>query len=239
MKINTVITAAGDSESVFLNAGFETPKNLLVVDGKEVLLRAATSYAHDLSRTTISLNREECLKWPTLIMVEGWHSEIRIVQVSSMVPGALVSAILALENIPLDEPLVVAAGDSEITGGIKNYIREFISSGIDLGTIVFKSQNPRWSYIATGKNDYVQQVAEKRVIGPLATTGVFYFQTAQSFLHLAEWCFTNNAMHLGRFYLSSTINAAIIHGLKVKYIEIPRSEYRSWSLPVDFIEQQG
>lgn len=239
MKINTVITAAGDSESVFLKAGFDTPKNLLVVDGKEVLFRAASSYAHDLTRTTISLNREECLKWPTISKVQGWHSQIRIVRVSSLVPGALVSAILALDTIPLDEPLVVAAGDSEITGGIKNYIREFVSSGIDLGTIVFKSQNPRWSYISTGKNDAIQQVAEKRVIGPLATTGVFYFQTAQSFLHLSEWCFTNNAVHLGRFYLSSTINAAIMEGLKVKYIEIPRSDYKSWSLPIDFIEQQG
>ena len=83
----------------------------------------------------------------------------------------------------------------------------------------------------------MRHVAEKRVIGPLATTGVFYFRTAELFLNAAKWCLVNNAKDRGVYYVSTALNAIIMEGLSVKYIEIPRHEYRSWSLPIDFIEQ--
>lgn len=235
--IHTVITAAGDSEATFLGAGFHAPKNLLERNGVEILLRAVSSYAQDLSCTTVALNKEECARWPTVEKLRQRYPQVSVALISSKVPGALASSVIAAASIPIESSLIVAAGDSEIGGGISSYVQQFQDREVDAGTIVFQSKDPRWSYISVGQGKNVRQVAEKRVIGPLATTGVFYFRSAEIFRSAAEWCFVNNAKDRGLYYVSTALNAVIMRELKVEYIEIPRSDYISSSLPVDFVEQ--
>lgn len=234
---HTIITAAGRSEEVFLGAGFDAPKNLLIQGGTQILCRAVSSYALDLSKTTVALNKEECLYWPTAKILKACHPTVSLALVSSKVPGALASSVIAVAEVPSQSSLVIAAGDSEIKEGIAGYVQQFQDSELDAGTVVFQSKNPRWSYISVDQQGRVRQVAEKRVIGPLATSGVFYFRTVEIFQRAAEWCFINNAKSRGQYYVSTALNALIMKGLTVGYIEIPRSKYISWSLPIDFIAQ--
>jgi len=235
--ISTVITAAGDSRALFRSAGFGRPRSLMTWAGSEVLLHAVLNYSLDVAQTHIALNDDECLEWNTAETVLKKFPEVRITTVRSGVKGALVSAISAMESVPDDHALVVAAGDSMIEGGIEPMIHEFMATGVAAGTIVFRSSNPRWSYVLPGPDRTIRQVAEKRVIGPLATTGVFYFEQALIFKRAAEWCFVNNAHYRELFYVSTTLNYLVAESLQVGYFEIPRSRYRSWSLPADFAEQ--
>ncbi len=237
--VHTVITAAGDSLSMFLAAGFGKPKNLIRWEGSEVLVRSVKSYSQGLELTNVALNRQECEQWQTILTLQTECPGVNVTTVSPKVSGALVSALLAMDRIPDDVPLVVAAGDSQVDGGIARFVKDFIKNGADAGTIVFPSSDPRWSYVLPGDEGLVRQVAEKRVIGPLATTGVFYYRQAKTFRRAAEWCLVNNARHLGLFYVSTTLNYLISEGQIVRYTEIPRSEYRTWSLPIDFVEQNG
>ena len=237
--VHTVITAAGDSRPLFMAAGFGGPKNLMRWEGSEVLVRAVNSYSQGRQRTRVALNREECDEWPTVVCLQSECPGVVAVTVNPNVAGALVSALLAMDGIPDEAPLVVAAGDSEIDGGITPFVDEFLKSGVDAGTIVFASTNPRWSYVLPGPGGLVRQVAEKRVIGPFATTGVFFFRRAQTFRRAAEWCLVNNARDRGLFYVSTALNYLVMEGLSVRYSEIPREKYRTWSLPVDFVRQSG
>ena len=237
--VHTVITAAGDSLPLFLGAGFSSPKNLIKWHGSEVLVRAVKSYSQDWSRTTVALNRDECSDWPTVDQLQQECPGVSAALVSRQAPGALVSALVAMKDVPSEAPLVVAAGDSQITGGIAPFVERFLEAEDDAGTVVFPSDNPRWSYVSPGLDGHVRQVAEKRVIGPLATTGVFFFRRAELFQRAAEWCLVNNARDRGLFYVSTTLNFMIKEGLRVTYTEIPRGEYRTWSLPIDFVEQTG
>ena len=239
IPIHTVITAAGDSRPLFLGAGFSTPKNLVRWQGTEVLVRAINSYAGDLARTSIAMHRDEAREWHTPEIITAACPGVSVSLVNAGARGALASASVALGAIPPDAPLVVAAGDSEVEGGIGAFTSSFVATGIDAATIAFRSSNPRWSYLATGSDGHVRQVAEKRVIGPLATTGVFFFRQASIFLQAAEWCLVNNAIDRGAFYVSTTMNFLIREGLSVSYAEIPRDKYRSWSLPTDFVEQSA
>ena len=237
--VHTVITAAGDSQRLFLGAGFAAPKNLILWDGTEVLFRAVHSYASDMNQTWVALNRDECSAWPTRERLVEACPGVSPVLVSPLVTGALISALVAGGEVPDDAPLVVAAGDSEIIGGVHPFLDDFLVSDAEAATVVFPSQNPRWSYISPGPDGRVRQVAEKRVIGPLATTGVFFFRHAKTFRSAAEWCLINNARDNGLFYVSTTLNYLIKEGLSVGYSEIDRSEYRTWSLPVDFLGKRG
>ena len=234
MTVSTVITAAGDSENLFLSAGFGLPKNLITLGGREIILRALDAYAIDPNQCTVGLNADECDRWRTdLLIVSAFPSAV-VVRINPGAQGALVTALLALEGVPEDEPLVIAAGDSEIRGGIREQIETFMSMSVDAGTIVFPSSGSRWSYILPGRGRTVRQVAEKRVIGPFATTGVFFFRTAGDFRESAEWCLVNNARDRGIFYVSTALNFLIERGKHVIYEEVEPNSYRSWSRPADF-----
>ena len=231
--MRTVITAAGDSRELFMSSGFGRPKSLVRWKGREVLAHAVDAYAFDPAGTTVAVNAGEDEEWNVGAMVTDWFPQARVVRVSNGVRGALATAMIALGE-PVDAPLLVAAGDSRITGGVARFVKEFGEQGLDAATIAFESEDPRWSYLSVDDAGGVRQVAEKQVIGPYATTGVFYFASARTFADAATWALVNNASHHGLFYVSATLNYLISTGLRVGFATIDRTDYQSWSLPVDF-----
>lgn len=239
LDVCTVITAAGDSRELFISAGFGLPKSLVKWKGRPVLARAVDSYVTDRAKASVAINAIEDEEWcigEALLEICPGVSYRRIPPGAR---GALVSALLALEDMNPDSPLVVAAGDSMISGGIAPFISEFINANAAAGTIAFPSTCPRWSYLSVDDDGRVRQVAEKSVIGPLATTGVFYYRSVQVFIEAATWCLVNNAHLNDNFYVSTTLNYLVSRGQHVAYRLIGREQYRSWSLPVDFTSEMG
>lgn len=234
--VRTIITAAGDSRSLFLPAGFGAPKSLVRTAGREVLRHAIESYAVDKSRTTVAVNSAEDDDWAVGTALFSWYPEIKVVRVPCGTQGALASALFSLAGSEGGGPLVVAAGDSAISGGIARYVEGFMKRDLEAATVAFPSTNPRWSYLSVDENSNVIEVAEKKVIGPWATTGAFYFKSSETFLEAAQWCLVNNAHFNGRFYVSATLNYLVSVGRPVGFEVIQRDHYRSWSLPVDFAE---
>lgn len=232
-RVRTIITAAGDSQGLFLPAGFGRPKSLVHWEGREVLAHAIDAYAIAPAATTVAVNAYEDDEWGVGAVVHVQFPQAQIVRVTTGVKGALATAMIALGE-PVDEPLLVAAGDSRITGGVERFVKEFNEQGLDAATIAFESDDPRWSYLSVDNAGGVRQVAEKQVIGPYATTGVFYFASARTFADAATWAFVNNASHHGLFYVSATLNYLISTGQRVGFATIDRAFYQSWSLPVDF-----
>lgn len=205
--------------------------------GKTVLFRAIESYVTEASLSRVAVNAEEDAAWGISRFVQGQFPGLEYVRVPSSSKGALASAVLSLDQWEFERPLVIASGDSAIDDGIKEFLEEFQRRGLDAATIGFRSENPRWSFLDVGIDGAVHQVAEKQVIGSIATTGVFYFRSIELFLEAATWCFVNNANVSGNYYVSHTLNYLISSGMTVGYSEVPRSRYWSWSLPVDFTEQ--
>jgi len=233
-NVQSVITAAGDSRPLFIPSGFGSPKSLVVWHGKEVIINALESYVINFDGACVALHEEEDSDWAISSVISKKYPAVRIAKIRSGTLGALASALVAMEGVDPDAPLVVAAGDSVVKGGITSQIERFLSMNVDAATIAFESKNPRWSYLSVDSHGAVRQVQEKKVIGPLATTGVFYFRTARQFLSAAQWVLVNNAMNNGVYYVSSTLNYMISQGLAVHYSTIPRDQYVSFSLPSDF-----
>lgn len=235
--LHTVLTAAGDSRGLFLPAGFGRPKSLVLWEGRPVLAHAVDSYVLDAPRASVAISDAEDAEWGVGAALLGLFPDLTIRAIPPGARGALASALMALEGMDPDLPLVVAAGDSMISGGIAPYVSDFVASGVSAATIAFPSTHPRWSYLSVDDEGRVRQVAEKRVIGPLATTGVFYYRSVRTFIDAATWCLVNNAQLNGSFYVSTTLNYLVSRGEGVAYARIGRHEYRSWSLPIDFTKQ--
>jgi len=236
--LKTIITAAGDSRSRFLSAGFPAPKSLCSWKGVPIISLAMSSYKIVGSSMTVAINLEEDAEWNLGESIRTSHPDVEIIRVSSAVKGALVSALIALRDVE-DSEVCIATGDSSILSGVTDAVSHFREQGTDAGTVAFKSTNPRWSYLSISPDGFVDQVAEKEVIGPLASTGFFYFRSATQFIDAAKWCLVNNVAFNGKFFVSTTLNYIISQGSNVKFWEIDRSEYVSWSNPFDFIQQSN
>ena len=235
-EYQTIVTAAGDSRPLFLGAGFSAPKSLVMREGLPVLVQAIRSYACQPGLTTVAVNRDEAADWPIKETLEEYFPDTGVELVPSSAKGALISALMAASNLDPELPLVIAAGDSFVRGGISHYISTLDAQGASAGTIVFRSTDARWSYLAINPEGVVTQIAEKQVIGPLATVGVFYFRRSADFLQAAEWCLVNSAHRGGLYYVSTALNQLLVAGHAISFVEIPRPEYVPCALPVDFLE---
>ncbi len=233
-SVFTIITAAGNSQGLFLDAGFGSPKSLVKWRGEAVIVRAVRSYALNYLNTIVALNANECAAWPIQEQLLHVLPDVEVIAVPSETSGALATAVLASATIPDEAPLVIAAGDSEIVGGIAASVQRFIQQRADAGVITFRSKDARWSYVAVDESGGVARVAEKTVISDLATTGVFFFRTHRLFREAAEWCFVNSAQLSGKYYTSTALNYLVFESMNVMYDEIPSKRYQSFSLPADF-----
>ena len=237
MTYQTLITAAGDSRSAFVGAGFDAPKSLIKVEGVALINRAIESYRHPSGALVVAINKEENKQFQLDREVRERFHDATIVDVESSVLGALATAVMAIETLDLDSPLVISAGDSVVEGGVAPHIHALMGKSSDAGTVVFESSNPRWSYINIGELGNVLQVTEKSVAGPYATVGCFYFKSTAIFLEAAKWVFLNNARVNGKFYVSTSLNYLISKGMTVNFEVIPRRSYTSFSKPSDFLSQ--
>lgn len=234
---STIITAAGKPDSSYQERFEHIPKNLVITSGIPILARAVQSYSSlESGKTVVVVDGAEEESHLTSAELSKYCKDVEVEPLSSPVRGALISAIVGSAKFPLDEPLIVAGGDSEIISGIRKHVQSFVSRNLSAGVIVFKDIDPRWSYVQLGRGDEIIQVWEKKVIGELATTGVFYFESTRKFLDAAEWCLVNNAQTGGVFYVSAALNHVIARGGKVGYEEIPRSQYRNYRFAEDIKE---
>jgi hypothetical protein len=232
-QFQTIITAAGALPEWKIQ-GYSGPKNLTPILGQTLLGLAVDSYSCRGSRTVIAIPGSEFARYESNYSDIAAERQAELVPINSGVKGALVTALISADNLDLESPLVIAPGDSYMRYGAQNYIEEILARDLDAGTVTFKSTGDRWSYVALNRDGLVTQVAEKRVIGADATTGVFVFRTAETFLHAAEWCLLNKIQTNEMFYVSSTLNYIISRGGKVGSAETQRELFNYYSRQEDF-----
>lgn len=235
---NTIIIAAAYTADLFHAAGFKETRNQKMVDGQPLILRAIHSYFSPPGKLAVAINREEEHQDIKLgPIISRRYPSAEVFYVGSNVQGALISALIASENMPLDEPILIANGDSFLQDHISDYFSDSTNNNEGAKTLCFESSNPRWSYLALNSEGQLAEVAEKRVISNLATTGAFLFAKASDFIEAAEWVLINRAQTQGRYFVSTALNFLISRGMKVTYDVISRDHYSNYSFPADFVEQ--
>ena len=235
---STIITAAGKADSSYVTRNPSIPKNLTIVRGKPLLARAFATYRSlGQENTRVAISQNESKNYSTPAALKEFIPAPCFVLVNEHLQGALVSALVASDGLDLCSPLVVAGGDSEIVGGIQDIVSELIAGEYAAGVIVFESSDPRWSYIKNGSDGAVIQVSEKEVVGGLATTGTFFFDSVRTFRECAKWCMVNNVQTNGNYFVSSALNFVISQGGKVGYRQIPTTDYANYRFASDIPEE--
>jgi len=231
----TIITAAA-KDSRFEASGFDVPRNWISFQTKPILLWSIESHRGPGEGATVAVLMEyEADRWASCKSMTG---PTRAKFLSKETQGALCTALMAVDEIDLTLPLVIAPGDSYLSNGIGVYVERFIDSGATAGTIVFESDDEIYSYVRVSDHGEIFEVTEKQPLSKWATSGVFLFRSGKDFLDAAEWVLKTNSNHKGQFFVSSALNYFLVQGDKVTSQELlPGDRYVRLSRPSEIIRE--
>jgi len=152
------------------------------------------------------------------------ENDVNVIELKTPTRGALISLAMCLEEIEENVPLIIATGDAISKIDTKEFIAAMKFAGCDAGIVAMKSTNLNYSYIRK-LGESVIEVAEKKMISNLATTGLYYFSDRALLVKSIEWVISNELAINSNYYLSTAINYLISTNAKIGLVEIPDTDY--------------
>jgi NDP-sugar pyrophosphorylase family protein len=230
MKI--LLPLAGETP-FFSPAEFPFPKPLIEVAGEPMVARAVSNLA-SLSpdaRFVFVAMREEAIRFSfenIFRLITNNRSET--VLLGGRTAGALCSCLMAVDQIDLDAPLVIANYDQIIEADVAGLTQRFDASGAAAGVITFPANHPRWSYVLTD-GDQVIEASEKQVISRQAIAGFYWFRTGRDFIEAAEATILAGEAVDGNYYIAHSLNHVILAGKSVIALPIRSDQLHSFYIP--------
>jgi hypothetical protein len=155
----------------------------------------------------------------------GVGAGLTTVKPSGSTRGALATALLTVDFMSENQPIVLLPTNSHLQSKVFfSFLSEMIESDNSAGTVCVRSNNPIFSYIRVFERKVIE-VVEKRVVGDLATTGIFFFKNRNFLVESAKWSFVNNQSTNGNFYVAPCLNYALSKGLFIGYHVAESEEY--------------
>jgi len=219
-KTLQILIPMGGLGQRFRDAGYNTPKPLIDVNGVPMFkkaLAAYDSYADD--KTYIFVIRKDTddeygIAKQILEILPS--AKIKILDHNTR--GAVETCLIAEEFINPDLPLVIM--DCDISFDSKNYF-ELIKEAIDKETydgllLSFESNNPRYSFAEINEDNIVTRTAEKVAISNNALMGAYFFTRASNFLDAAHQLLNKEISEsMKEYYVSLIYNILIEENKKI------------------------
>ena len=234
--MNVLVLMSGSSQA-FNDAGYEYPKNLVEIAGQPMIQHVMVSLQPLKSmggRFICAVHRDENRKHHTGKVLQLMDSDTSVIELNEKTSGAACSALLAVDYINNNEPLIITNGDQILVGvDLAGVIKDFKHKQLDAGVIVFEDIHPRWSFVKCGIDGFVIETAEKRPISKFATAGFFYFAKGSDFVHAAMDMLKKDAHLNGSFYICPALNEMILKQARIGIHRIDRASYYSLASPSD------
>lgn len=228
MKV--LILASGGSDA-FQKAGYPYPKNLVEIHGKSLLQMVLENCAVPGADFIVVLPRDEATKFHTDQVVKLLLPKATVILAPVPTSGAACTALLAVEQIDNDEPLLIVNGDQILNLDHGQMVQEFLRKGLDGGIPVFEDVHPRYSFVKVNEEGLVVEAAEKRPISRLATAGRYFFRRGELFVRSAQQMILKDAQVEGNFYICPSYNEAILGGAQVGIQHVERKCYHNLATP--------
>ena len=221
-------------DDLFPKDEFHFPKPLIEVEGIPMIsLVVGSIRKRDPSaRFVFIVLRQDVLDYSldSILKLIGGPDCI-VVELNSPTMGAVCSALMAIEHIDDDEPLVICNGDQIIDANLGAIANTFYRLEADAGVVTFPSVHPRWSYVREDEQGHVVETAEKRVLSRKAIAGYYYFRKGSGFVRWAQDYLLKSDPIGGKYYLSPVLNEVVLAGGRVAQIEIAAENYISFYSP--------
>lgn len=238
-KLNALIPMAG-AGSRFKDEGYTTPKPLLDILGKPMVVSAAdalpkadsyTFVVRDFQIDDYGIDRH----------LRKYFKDPNVIVLDHLTEGQAITCLSAREFIDNDDELVIGASDN---GMIYDRLKfDELKKSADAIVFTFRN-NPAvvakpqaYGWIKTDGMDHVTGASVKVPISetPMndhAIVGTFWFKKGRYFVEAAERMIGMNRRVNNEFYVDECVNDLLELGFKVKVFEI--EHYVCWGTPNDY-----
>lgn len=226
--------------SRFATEGYVTPKPLIQVSGKEMIIQAALCAPKD--DDWVFLCRKEHIEDFNIDKIlKDAFPMAKIISIDKTTEGQACTCLLGKDVIAMDEPLFIGACDNGMVWDKEEYTRT-LDGGADLIVWTFSEKaslktNPKaWGWVDTDGDQNVKNVSVKVPISDdpyhdQAVIGAFTFRSGNVFVDIVNELIRKNIRVNNEFYLDSCANVALDMGLKVKAFKT--RHYIGWGTPND------
>ena len=146
--------------------------------------------------------------------------------------------VLTLKNIINDDiPLIIGNSDQYLDWSSDDFLSTSLHPDYDGCISTFYHPCPddlKWSYTSLNSDGTIKEVAEKKYIGPYATTGIYAWKKGSDFIKYAEKMILYNDRVNNEFYVCPVYNYAIKDSKKIRILNC--SKFWGVGIPKDYIE---
>lgn len=223
----------GTSSQFFESSEYPYPKPLVEISGKPMIQHVIENLSRirEEKRFIFILREEDCTRHhldSTVRLLAG--EDVVIIKLQRETKGAACSALLAIDLIANEQPLVIANGDQLFDIDLDKYIARFREDKIDAGCLCFESVHPRWSYVRLEKENIVE-AAEKRPLSRQAIAGFYYFAKGLDFVEAAKQMIRKDASVNGQFYIAPVLNELVLKSRRLRAYAVPNEAYHTFYSP--------
>jgi dTDP-glucose pyrophosphorylase len=207
--INILIPLAG-SNQFFNESEYPYPKPLIEINNKTMIEHVINNFdsIKKQKQFIFIVNSEDCRKFHLdNVLNLLTNNTCKIIKIDNETKGAACSAMMAIEYINNDVPLIIANADQLFDDNLDDVLSDF--KDYDGGVVSFESIHPRWSYVRVDDENNILETAEKRPLSKHAIAGLFYFTNGKDFISSAMNMIKKDANINGLYYISPTLNEQI------------------------------
>lgn len=212
MKV--LIPMAGEG-SRFQKAGYAFPKPLIEVNGKPMIQLVVENLNIDAQHIFV-VRKEHEERYNIKHLLQLISPGCEVIYTDGLTEGAACTTLLAKEFINNDEPLLYANSDQFLEWDSNEFMYSMMADNIDGGMLTFEATHPKWSFAKLGPDGYVAEVAEKKPISNIATTGIYYWKQGSDYVKYAEQMIEKDIRVNNEFYVCPVFNEAIGDDKKIK-----------------------
>lgn len=238
-RINLVPMAGAGQR--FVDAGYTTPKPLVDVGGKPMVVRAVEGLP-PADHWIFILREELAGHKPLTSLLRETCGSLEIITVDHLTEGQACTCLLARDQLPGDALLTIGACDNGMNYDPERYRKWSSDPDSDALIWTFRNnpavmQNPKmYGWVVVNEEDIVQRVSCKIPISdtPMndhAVIGTFSFKQAGQFLEAADRLIAENRRTNNEFYVDDTMTVCVENGLQVEPFEV--DQYICWGTPQD------
>ena len=201
--------------SRFAQQGYKKPKPLIEFFGKPMVQQVLENLGYHNSYTLCVLREHHDADPGLFNRLHDCVSQLNIVLVDEVTQGAAETCLLAREHIRPDDTLFIANCDQMMFWDQDHFEEWLAAERLDGAMLTFFKDTTAYSYVEVDENRLALRTAEKQVISPHATTGVYVWTRGKDFIWAAEKMIADDVRVNNEFYVCPVYNWNIARGDRI------------------------
>ena len=243
-KLQIIVPMAGAGKR-FVDAGYNLPKPLIPVSGLPMVVRAVRNLP-PASRLVFVLQAAHVAKFGIDRVLQTHFPDCRLVVVDRLTEGQACTVRLAVPEIDLDAPVIVAACDCTHLYDMEILQQRLADPATDALLWTYRG-DPRvqlsphhYGWVRTNGDVAVEVSCKKPIsnhpIDDHVLSGYFAFRTGRIMLEGMDAMIQADCRVNGEFYMDLVANYLMAAGRRVRVFEVDK--YIGWGRPEELEEYQ-